>query len=179
MSKYQTPPQLHTWQQLTTGGSSLVPLPRSCENQRQVCWSQTGAKTGPSVPGVESTDSNPSLHCCSLHVRADWFGHFHWLCWEILFSPSGPSRFEDEPGVIPVHTCRYYSEVCVWARGLPFSVLLGGHWNGSAASNRGSLLPCRYSHTAMLFLSRAFNFKFLKQHKKSRRAIPTFCFSLS
>jgi len=29
-------------------------------------------------------------------------------------------------GVIPVHTCRYYSAVCVWARGVPYFALLGG-----------------------------------------------------
>lgn len=56
---------------------------------------------------------------------------------------------------------------------------LGGHWNGAAAPDRGSLLPRGCSHAATLFLPRASAFKVLKQHQKSRRVVPAFCFSLS
>lgn len=69
-------------------------------------------------------------------------------------------------------TQRSVSEVVV-SPVLHYWEKLEGCWNGSTAPDQGLLLHCGCSHTAMHFLSRTFTFKHLKQHKKSRKAIPT------
>ena len=71
------------------------------------------------------------LHRCSLHAHVGWFGHFHRLCQETLFSRSGPSRFEDQRGGYPCpHVSLLLRGLCLslWS---PLFCITGRNWEGT------------------------------------------------